>query len=611
MSAGKRSRSGVRARTGRWVSVGVVAVVLLAACTSTGVSDGSSGLEDPGDCVPVDMVVSSEKLALLTDLAHEFNDSPQAELGGGECGFVRVRKVASGAAATLLANGWPDRTVNGEPPTVWSPAASSWGAVLNQRLAEKDEPEMAPASDSFMVTPLVIAMPKPMAEALGWPKTPIGWEDVLRLSRDPAGWAAYGHPEWGAFKLGKTNPNYSTSGLHARIAQYYAATGKTSDLTLEDVERPEVEDFARGIESAVVHYGDISLTFLNNLYRNDARGTALTYVSAVAVEEKSVLDYNRGNPDGILDPGETARAPRVPLVAVYPKEGTVFSDNPFIVLDAPWVTAPARTAARRFETFIQRPIAQRRALRGGFRPGNSSVPVGNPINAANGLDPNQPQTLLEVPKPDVLTRVLDKWEDDRKRARVLLLLDVSGSMGEPAGDGTKLDLAKQAAIDSLALFADDDEVGLRIFSTGLGPDESNDWLDLVPVGPFAGNRELIAQRIDALTPVAGTPLYTSTRDAYNAMIDGYDEARINAVVLLTDGRNEDDRNTDLDGLLKALRAQSTGEQSKQVRVFAIAYGEDADLETLRRMADATNAQVYDASDPTTISAVFTSVVSNF
>ena len=95
------------------------------------------------------------------------------------------------------------------------------------------------------------------------------------------------------------------------------------------------------------------------------------------------------------------------------------------------------------------------------------------------------------------------------------------------------------------------------------------------------------------------------------MVDGYDEARINAVVLLTDGRNEDDRNTDLDALLNALRAQSTGEQSKQVRVFAIAYGEDADLETLRRMADATNAQVYDASDPTMISAVFTSVVSNF
>ena len=46
-------------------------------------------------------------------------------------------------------------------------------------------------------------------------------------------------------------------------------------------------------------------------------------------------------------------------------------------------------------------------------------------------------------------------------------------------------------------------------------------------------------------------------------------------------------------------------------VFAIAYGGDADLETLRRIAEATNAQVYDASDATTISRVFTAVVSNF
>ena len=42
------------------------------------------------------------------------------------------------------------------------------------------------------------------------------------------------------------------------------------------------------------------MTFLNNWFRNDVRGTSLTYVSAVAIEEKSVIDYNKGNPDGVL-----------------------------------------------------------------------------------------------------------------------------------------------------------------------------------------------------------------------------------------------------------------------------------------------------------------------
>lgn len=35
-------------------------------------------------------------------------------------------------------------------------------------------------------------------------------------------------------------------------------------------------------------------------------------------------------------------------MAVYPKEGTLFSDNPLYVLDAPWVSVPEREAAKAF-----------------------------------------------------------------------------------------------------------------------------------------------------------------------------------------------------------------------------------------------------------------------
>jgi Ca-activated chloride channel family protein len=356
------------------------------------------------------------------------------------------------------------------------------------------------------------------------------------------------------------------------------------------------------------------MTFLNNWFRNDARGTSLTYVSAVAIEEKSVIDYNAGNPDGVLAPGEQPREPRIPLVAVYPEEGTLFSDNPYIVLDAPWVDATEREGAQRFGEYVQRPASQERALEFGFRPGNPDLEVTEPIVAANGVDPDQPQTVLEVPEPEVLSRLLERWDEDRKRARVMLLLDVSGSMGEPGNENTgetKLDLAKQAITDALDEFEGDDDLGLRIFSTNLGPGEDQDWLDIVDISPVAGGGEEIRRRVNELAPTNGTPLYTATGDAYDAMLDGFDDERINAVVLLTDGRNEDERNNDLEGLLQRLRAQAEGESSRPVRIFAIAYGADADLETLRRIAEATNAQVYDASDPTTISRIFVSVVSNF
>ncbi|MFN2608947.1 MAG: extracellular solute-binding protein [Acidimicrobiales bacterium] len=607
--------------------VAVAIAVVASACTLTS-SNRGSGSASPGTsavpkgCTAVDMVSSPEKFDLLTDLARRFNGSAAAT-SGGTCAFVRLRNTSSGAAEQLLAAGWPDEATNGTRPVVWSPASSAWGGVLDEQLRTAGQPAMAavaaggaaggPAATSIQVTPLVIAMPRPMAEALGWPQAPIGYADILKLAQDPAGWGAKGHPEWGPFRLGKTNPNFSTSALSATIAEYYAATGKTRDLTAEDLARPEVDAFARAVESSVVHYGDTTLTFLNAWYRNDARGTSLTYASAVAVEEKSVIDYNAGNPDGILDPGEQPKPPRVPLVAIYPKEGTLFSDSPFIVLDAPWVTDKAKAAAHLFEQFVLRPENQQRVVAFGFRPGNPKVATGPPIVAANGVDPNQPQNVLGLPDPPVLVRVIQLWAQQRKGARVLLVLDVSGSMGDAADAAghTKLDLAKQAAVDALGQFKDDDQVGLRIFTTGASRAPPTDYVDLVPIGPIGSSREALATKIRSLIPEQGTPLYTATADSYTLIRDSYDPARINAVVLLTDGKNEDPRNTDVEALLATLRAGSEGQSTRPVRVFPIAYGKDADLATLNRIAEATNAKAYDATNPTTISTVLAQVISNF
>src|SRR5207302_4505244 len=162
----------------------------------------------------------------------------------------------------------------------------------------------------------------------------------------------------------------------------------------------------------------------------------------------SVIDYNNGNPDGILDPGEKPRPPRVPLVAVYPKDGTLFSDSPLFVLNAPWVAPKQQTAAHAFETFVLQPENQRRVLQFNFRPANPSVAVGAPIDAAHGVDPAQPQTTLGLPDPPVLAKVIGQWDQQRKGARVMLVIDVAGSMSDSAdseGD-TKLDLAKRAAL---------------------------------------------------------------------------------------------------------------------------------------------------------------------
>lgn len=591
--------------------VPVLAGIVLAAAACSG--GGQRASDDPGNCTVIDTAVSPEKIELLTDLAKSFNGSSAAQISGG-CAFVRVQKKSSGVAAQLLTDDWPDPENNGARPTIWSPAASAWFGIVEQHRAKNNAPSITGPATSFMNTPLVIAMPRKMAEALGWPNTPIGFSDIVALSTNPQGWAAKGHPEWGTFKLGKTNPNYSTSGLHFTLAEYYAATNKTKDLSLEDLSNPTVVEYAKDVESSVVHYGDITMTFLNNWFRNDARGTALQYVSAVAVEEKSVIDYNQGNPDGILDPGEKPRRPKDPLVAIYPREGTLVSDNPLMILNAPWVSAKQKEGAQRFIDYVRQPDNQRKVLRYGFRPGNPAVAVGAPISPENGVDPTQPQNLLELPSAPVEAAVLDEWAQVRKPARVLMVMDVSGSMGDPAsaeGFDTKLDLAKRAAVNSLDQFEDFDEVGLRIFSTDINPNQPTDYLDVVPIGAMAQNREVLRRRIDDLYPTRGTPLYTVTGASFTQMQAQYEAQMINAVVLLTDGRNEDPRNQDLNRLLASLRADSEGAAQRPVRVFTIGYGEDVNATELRAISEATNAAYYSATNPATIDAVFESVVSNF
>ncbi len=119
------------------------------------------------------------------------------------------------------------------------------------------------------------------------------------------------------------------------------------------------------MERSIVHYGDTTLTFLSNLLRADDADAAMSYISAVTVEEKSVWDYNRGNPTG--DPATLGQhdEPKVPLVAIHPKEGTLLSDNPYAVLK--WASAAKRGVAAAFLAYLRAPAQQRVFTGHGFR----------------------------------------------------------------------------------------------------------------------------------------------------------------------------------------------------------------------------------------------------
>jgi Ca-activated chloride channel homolog len=522
----------------------------------------------PAGAIRVSFAYSPEKEVLLKPLIERFNASGATV--NGKRVFVEASIVASGEAETKIARG----TLK---PVAWSPASSLWGRLLN---FEADAPLVADDNPSIVRTPLVIAMWEPMAQALGYPRKPIGFAEILKLARSNAGWADYGRPEFGRFKLVHTNPDFSTAGLSAVVAEYYAATGKKEGLLASDVTgkaRAEVRD----IERSIVHYGDTTL-FIADQMRKDGPG----YASAVAMEEATLLDFNRN------------RGGQPKLVAIYPREGTFFSDDPFIVLAGSWVSPDQKAGAQAFQRYLAEQITPEVAARGGFRPADLKAKAVAPISPENGADPNQPTRVLGLPDPRVLALLKSTWRQDRKPANVLLVLDTSGSMAQES----RLANAQRGLKVFLGQVSPQDRVGLTTFSDRITP--------LVPVAPFEQNRARLESTIGRLIADGGTSVFDAAAQGYETVRDlAGRQDRINAVVLLTDGEDTDSSRTVQD-VVRELQGQ--GDSSTQVRVFTIAYSASAQgaAQALQAIAAASGGQSYKGSTED-IESVYRSISSFF
>jgi Ca-activated chloride channel homolog len=550
------------------VAVVAAAVISRGGDDDQGGKDNSTGAAKPADgALRISFAYSPEKETLLGPLIERFNKE-RIEAGGRPV-FVDAQVVSSGEAETKIARGRLK-------PVAWSPASSLWGRLLN---FEADRPYVADENPSLVRTPLVIAMWEPLARALGWPKKPVGFARILRLALDDRGWAALGKPQFGTFKLGHTNPDFSTSGLSAVAAEYYAATGKREGLTEKDVANPRVRQRIKAIERSIVHYGDTTLFFADQLRRY---GPA--YASAVAMEEATLVDFNKRAKGGTR------------LVALYPAEGTFFSDNPFIVLDAPWASADQRAGAKAFGDWLADHISPELAAAGGFRPGDPDDKPVAPVDASNGVDPAQPKRVLSLPQPRVLAHVKRAWREDRKPANVLLVVDVSGSMGEE----NKLEQAKRGLRAFFGQLADQDRVGLVAFNDQVRP--------VLPVATFGKTRDALRNAVGDLFPDGETAFYDATSRGLQTVQALRDPTRINAVVMLTDG---EDTSSSLrpPELLDELERQSRSE-GLTVRVYTIAYGSQADKRGLQAIADASGGKAFEG-DPRQIESVYLTISSFF
>jgi Ca-activated chloride channel homolog len=335
----------------------------------------------------------------------------------------------------------------------------------------------------------------------------------------------------------------------------------------------------------VVHYGRSTGFFAEKMF---SRGPA--YLSAAVLYENLVVE-------SALDPRYASKP--FPVVALYPREGTFWSDHPYAILDLPSVTPEQREGAEAFRAFLLSSERQRAALtRFGFRPADTSVALAAPLDAAHGVDPGQPKNLLSTPAVAVTRRVLEGFESVKRPVSVTFVIDTSGSMsGEP------LQQAKAGADAFLSGLPDGDTARVMLFSS------QPHWVSERPEKLSTARPRLI-QAIDTSFADGGTALYDSLIQAL-APAPGEDRGAARAVVVLTDGEDTDSK-VKLEALLQMLRQRASGENAETdvPRIFTIAYGAKADVAALQRLAE-TGGGAFFSGTPKDIRAVYVELASFF
>jgi Ca-activated chloride channel homolog len=564
---------------------GLLALALAAWCCgrpsssaggAAGTANTAGGADEtrPHDANAVELLFTygSEKEEWIKDVTARFNDGAHQTASGKP---IYVQAVAEGSGEAI------DELLGGSRKAdLVSPASAAFIKLGNAESRTKTGKDLIATTQNLVLSPVVIAMWKPMAEALGWGARPVGWSDILDLAHDPRGWAGRGHPEWGAFKLGHTHPEYSNSGLISLLAEAYAAVGKVGGLTLAEVQRPETERYVAGIESAIVHYGSSTGFFGKKMFEHGPQ-----YLSAAVLYESLVIESTL--PKYQLP---------FPVVAIYPKEGTFWSDHPVGVVEREWVTPEHRDAAKVYVDYLLARPQQERALQFGFRPAAVEIPLTAPIDAAHGVDPKQPQTTLEVPPVEVIDAVRQLWHQAKKRSQITLVLDTSGSMNEEQ----KLENAKAGAEQLLKLLDADDTFSFLPFNDQLA------WA--VQDLKLGQARDRALATLGGVFASGGTALYDSIAAAYDHQreLAAREPGRISAVVVLTDGEDTDSK-LKLGDLLGKLVGNR---ESRGIPVFTIGYGRDANRSVLERIAVATGARFYEGN-PANIRSVFTEISTFF
>lgn len=562
---GRHSTKAPAKKPGRALILSAVAALAVVSLIATGVYLWVGGHLNPlfasaevGCVEPEQLVVVADTsiAPALGELAEDFDATSE------HCVATVVKPQDSADTAAVLASG----TLNAD---AWVPESSVWldRTAATAASLGQSAPDVH-VGEPIATTPVVLAAPAARAAEIA--AEPVTWTRVLS----------------GTLPTILPDPEASSASLAGLLA----------------LRAHSSPDDPRQFAGAMIELGKSIPA---------STGAAIGSLSAaqqpsvVVTTEAQVAAYN------LEEPAET-------LVAAYPSDGTVLLDYPFVRLpkaaaaeeepdaaeDADPADAPSRAdLLDAFEASVRDGADQFAAA--GFR-----GPDGTGSLDVPGLAAEAPPALEAKPDAAAQLEILRAWGVLTLRSRMLAVIDVSGSMEEPAENGLRrIDIFQQAAVGAMEKFSGEVELGVWLFSTARNGEV--DYEDVSPIAPLAdlAHKQQIAGIIQSLPGRLGgaTGLYDTTLAAVQRVRESYDPEKVNTVLVITDGKNEDQNGIDLETLLAEL--ERTNDPAKPVAVIMIGFGPDTDLAAMQRIAQATKGAAYSASKPEDLGTVLVDALS--
>ena len=549
---------------------------------------GYQRLADPGCSGQIKLSV-----AAATEIAPAVEQTAQQWMTDGAhvdgtCVAVNVTRInpATMAAAVAREHKVALTGVGSAPgtvtvPDVWIPDSSTW--LL--RLKSEASGFVPTDGKSIAQSPIVVAMPVPVAETIGWPKRKLGWKDLLKQMRSST-----------TLRTGIVDPTRDAAGLAGLLALAGAAGAGAEAQTAR----------VGALRALAAGSSALRDDLLEKFPRSADPAGIAGGISAAPLSEEDVVAFN-------------AERPPIPLAALYLEPAPPALDYPYAVM--PEVDLQKSAAATGLRQALASVGFKDALAAAGLRSADGSLganfalPSGAPQatpKASAGAEKNQGGTAAAGLDASAISQALGGWAAITLPGQVLAVFDISGSMATKvptAGGLTRAEVTQGAAAEGLNLFDDKWSVGVWLFSTELVG--KRPWKETAPIRSLSTARDELRASIGEIVPKKGgaTGLYDTALAAYKHVQSVWQEGRVNSVILFTDGKNENKAGITLTELITQLKKAS--DPKRPVRMVIIGIGDEVDRSELEKIAAATSAGgVFIAQDPAKISDIFLEAISS-